>query len=168
MPRCAQMGWRVIVVCVFATLMSCGTPLMPHSSTDDLRTAEGLAQWEKEERAMQEAMQTARDRYERDPSLDVLQDYEKSVRAYLDHGFLLYRHYRATRLEPPAGLIPSLEVRTGSLMDVADQYIHHGSLAMGEGIASDVVHDYSDLPALAPAQRRAEAMLLHHRYRQDY
>lgn len=46
-------------------------------------------------------------------------------------------------------------------MDGADEYIQQKSLAMGEGIASDVVHNHSDLPVLAAAQRRAEAVLPH-------
>jgi hypothetical protein len=53
-------------------------------------------------------------------------------------------------------------------MDVADEYITQGSIPVGESIASDVVRNYSDLPVMAPAQRRAEAVLLRYRYRQDY
>ena len=38
----------------------------------------------------------------------------------------------------------------------------------GESIASEVVRNHSDLPVMEPVQRRAEAVLLRYRYRQDY
>lgn len=133
-----------------------------------LRTSEGLAEWQQQEAVLKGGLRSASERYGREASLEALQEYEKVVRTYLDHGFSLYRAYRTAHLEPPADLVPSLEQRTALLMDVAEEYIKQGSLAMGEGIAADVVHNYSDLPVLAPAQRRAEAVLLRYRYRQDY
>jgi len=137
-------------------------------NAERLRSSEGLAEWQQQEAALKGELRGTSERYGREGSLAVLQTYEKAVRSYLDHGFALYRAYRSAHQEPPADLVPSLEQRTALLMDVAEEYIKQGSLAMGEGIAADVVHNYSDLPTLAPAQRRAEAVLLRYRYRQDY
>ena len=86
----------------------------------------------------------------------------------MDHGFALYRTHRDAHKTFPAGLVASLEQRTTLFMNVADEFIKQGSIAVGESMASDVVRDYSDLPQMAPAQRRAEAVLLRYRYRQDY
>lgn len=137
-------------------------------AAEALRTPEGLAQWQREDGALQDAVQAKQKHYQEGTSLEVLQGYEAAIRVYLDHGFELYRSYRAANLTLPAGLVPSLEQRTNLLMDAAEEYIKHGSLAVGEGIAADVVHNYADLPAMAPAQRRAEAVLMRYRYRQDY
>lgn len=133
-----------------------------------LRTPEGLANWQREDDAMKGSVQLKQKQYQQDMSLELLRGYETAVREHLDHGFDLYRSYRSTNLPLPADLIPSLEQRTNVLMDVAEEYIKEGSLAMGEGIAADVVHNYADLPAMSPAQRRAEAVLMRYRYRQDY
>lgn len=110
----------------------------------------------------------AYDRYRREDTLETLQGYEQAVREYLEHGFTLYRSFKEAKRDLPDDLLPSLERRTAQLMDVADEYIRHGSLAMGEGIAGEVVNSYSDLPVMTPAQRRAEAVLMRYRYRQDY
>jgi hypothetical protein len=128
----------------------------------------GLQEWERSDGTLKEALLTAYGSYKRSPSLDALQGYERAVRAYLDHGFVLYRTYRAAHKDLPSNLLSSLQQRAGLLMDVADEYIEHGSLAIGEAIAVDVIHHYSDLPVLAPAQRRAEGVLLRYRYREDY
>jgi hypothetical protein len=137
-------------------------------SIETLRTPEGFAGWEQREEGLKKKMLAARETYKREESLDALKGYEGSVREYLDHGFDLYRTYRDTNHAFPADLISSLEQRTSLFMDVADEYLKQGSIAVGEGIAADIVRDYSDLPTLAPAQRRAEAVLLRYRYRQDY
>lgn len=137
-------------------------------AAEALRTPEGLAQWQRGEAALQGTVQAKQQHYQQDTSLEVLKGYETAVREYLDHGFDLYRSYRTANVGLPADLVPSLERRTNLLMDVAEEYIKHGSLAVGEGIAADVVHNYADLPAMAPAQRRAEAVLMRYRYRQDY
>jgi hypothetical protein len=137
-------------------------------SAETLQTAEGFAAWKQREEGLLEEMLAARKSYKREDSLDALKGYEDSVRGYLDHGFELYRTYRDTNHAFPPGLVSSLEQRTSIFMDVADEYIKHGSIAVGESIAAVVVRDYSDLPTLAPAQRRAEAVLLRYRYRQDY
>ncbi|WP_455388789.1 hypothetical protein [Petrachloros mirabilis] len=137
-------------------------------STETLQTPEGFAAWKQREEGLLEEVLAARKSYKREDSLDTLKGYEDSVREYLDHGFELYRTYRDTHHAFPPGLVSSLEQRTGLFMDVADEYIKHGSIPVGESIAAVVVRDYSDLPTLAPAQRRAEAVLLRYRYRQDY
>lgn len=149
-------------------IVACSAGSLGGPYAERLRTPEGLAEWNQQEMSLRGEVRAAADRYGRAASLEALQSYEKSVRTFLDHGFALYRAYRTAHLEPPPDLIPSLEQRTAWLMDVAEEYIKLGSLAMGEGIAADVVHDYSDLPVLAPAQRRAEAVLMRYRYRQDY
>jgi hypothetical protein len=132
---------------------------------NQLQTAEGRTEWEQQEPSMLVTLRTAVERYKREHSLDALQDYEKTVRAYVDHGFILYRGYQAAKLQPPSELATSLEKRTALLMDVADEYIKQGSQAVAEGIASDVIHDYSDLPVMGPSQRRAERLLQRYRYR---
>lgn len=157
----------VFLVALTVSVLSCHH-VPPEPASDALRTPEGLAQWEQEDGRLKEVLQQTYARYQREDGLEQLQDYERAVRAYVDHGFDLYRAYRGSRLAPSAELLSSLDRRTALLMDVADDYIRHGSVAMGEGIASDVIHEYSDVPVLAPAQRRAEAILLHYRYRQDY
>lgn len=136
--------------------------------TEALLTPEGFAAWEREEEALNRNVLAAKESYKRVGSLDVLKSYEGAAREYLNHGFALYRTYQDTRRPLPPEFLPSLERRTDTLMDVADEYIKHGSIAVGESIASDVVRNYSDLPVMAPAQRRAEAVLLRYRYRQDY
>ena len=70
--------------------------------------------------------------------------------------------------DPPDVLVSSLNQRLAIWMDVADEYIKQGSRPMATGIASDVIHNYSDLPVMGPAQRLAEAVLLRYRYRSDY
>ena len=156
---CASLVW---------TLAGCTGNQTTGLSAEVLRTPEGFAEWQRGEENFKKDMQLALDQYQRGSELKALKGYEAAVRSYLDHGFGLYRAYRKSRLELPADLVPSLEQRTSLLVDVADEYIKQGSLAMGESIAADVVHNYSDLPTLTPAQRRAEALLLRYRYRQDY
>ena len=136
--------------------------------TETLKTPERFAAWKQREEDLLEEVLATRKSYKQEDSLDTLKGYEGSVREYLDHGFELYRNYRDTNHTFPPGLVSSLEQRTSLYMDVADEYIKHGSIAVGESIAAVVVRDYSDLPTLAPAQRRAEAVLLRYRYRQDY
>lgn len=154
---------------VFIVLFQACTGLdLGGHSAETLRTPEGLVQWQQREESLEKTMREALKRYQRDGSLQQLKSYEREVRAYLDNGFALYRAYLSSSLTLPDGLIPSLEHRTDLLMDVADEYIKHASVANGERIASNVIHDYSDLPVMAPAQRRAEAVLLRYRYRQDY
>jgi hypothetical protein len=149
-------------------LQSCASDQANRVSAEALRTPEGFAAWEQGEEVLKGNMLAAGEAYKQGGSLDALKDYEGSVREYLDHGFALYRTYRDTNHAFPPGLVSSLEQRTNTFMDVADEYIKHGSIAVGESIASDVVRNYSDLPVMPPAQRRAEAVLLRYRYRQDY
>jgi hypothetical protein len=137
-------------------------------ATEALLTPEGFATWEREDAELRGKMLAAKESYKQGRTLDALNGYEGSVRDYLDHGFALYRTYRDTHRTFPADLVSSLEQRSALFMDVADEYITQGSIPVGESIASDVVRNYSDLPVMAPAQRRAEAVLLRYRYRQDY
>ncbi len=131
-------------------------------------TAEGTARWQQEDTALRDALHAVTEHYwqEQDPSIEVLQDYEKAVRAYLDHGFRRYQAYLSAKHAAPPELLSSLEQRAQRLMDIAEEYIRHGSLPMGEGLASEVLHTYSDLPTMGPAQHRAEALLREYRYRQ--
>lgn len=163
----------MFVVSIMCTSIALGMEGCVHDPSADLaaealRTPEGLANWQLGEVAMKNNVQVKQKQYQQDASLEFLKSYEATVREYLDHGFQLYRAYRTSNLSLPADLVPSLEQRTNLLMDVAEEYIKQGSLAVGEGIAADVVHNYADLPAMAPAQRRAEAVLMRYRYRQDY
>lgn len=160
----------VSTLCTVTGLMlqGCASDHPGGISTEGLQTPEGYAAWEQGEEVLKGKMRAAREAYKQGESLDALKDYEGSVREYLDHGFALYRTYRDTNHRFPANLVSSLEQRTNTFMDVADEYIKQGSIAVGESIASDVVRNYSDLPVMPQAQRRAEAVLLRYRYRQDY
>jgi len=137
-------------------------------ATEALLTQDGLDQWERQDDVLKRTMATAGESYKQTESLDLLKGYESAVRGYLDHGFALYRTYRDVHRPFPAGLVTSLEQRTALFMNVADEYIKQGSIAVGESMASDLVRNYSDLPMMSSAQRRAEAVLLRYRYRQDY
>lgn len=159
---------RFVLAAVLGGLVACSSGTFGGPQAAHLRTPEGLSEWQQEEKILRASVHSAYDRYGRGISLDALQGYEKAVRTYLDHGFALYRAYRSAHFEPPPDLIPSLEQRTAWLMDAAEEYIKQGSPVVAESIAADVVHDYSDLPVLTPAQRRAEAVLMRYRYRQDY
>ena len=167
-PQFMLLFISMIYASLIWALVGCTGNQMAGLSAEILRTPEGLAEWQRGEDRFKKEMQLALEQYQQEAVPKVLKGYETAVRGYLDHGFGLYRAYRKSKLDLPADLIPSLEQRTSLLMDVADEYIKHGSLAMGESIAADVVHNYSDLPTLTPAQRRAEAVLLRYRYRQDY
>src|SRR5213594_185143 len=160
--------FTLLIVGMVWTLAACMSSSSRGLSAEVLRTPEGVAEWQREEEELKKTVQATLEQYKRENSLKSLKEYEVAVQDYLDHGFSLYRAYQGSPLTFPDNLIASLEHRTGLLMDVADEYIKQGSLAVGEGIASDVVHNYSDLPVMAPAQRRAEAVLLRYRYRQDY
>jgi hypothetical protein len=160
--------FSLLIVGMVWALAACTSSPPRGLPAETLRTPEGLAEWQRGEGDLKKTIQAALAQYKQDDSLQSLEKCEGAVRDYLDHGFGLYRAYRGAHLTFPDNLIASLEQRTGLLMDVAEEYIKHGSLAIGEGIAADMVHNYSDLPTLAPAQRRAEAVLLRYRYRQDY
>jgi hypothetical protein len=160
---------RGLIVLLFA----CGLTACAAGSSDGqlaayLRTPEGFAGWRQGEGDLKREAQAASEQYQHEASLPALQAYEKAVRAYLDHGLLLYRSYQAAKFDLPPDLEDSLEQRTAQLMDVADEYIKQHSTAMGVGIASEIVVKYSDLHDMSAAQRRAEAVLLRYRYRQDY
>lgn len=156
---------RLILIGALWAVAACHPSDSGSLQANQLQTAEGRTEWEQQEPSMLVTVRTAAERYKRVHSLDALQDYEKTVRAYVDHGFILYRGYRAANLPPPSELTASLEKRTGLLMDVADEYIKQGSQAVAEGIASDVILEYSDLPGMGPSQRRAERLLQRYRYR---
>jgi hypothetical protein len=146
----------------------CATNRSQDISAEALQTPEGLAEWERGEKTLKASLEAAQTQYHQDNAMLSLQQYEGAVRQYLDHGFGLYRATRTSSTAGVPNLLQSLERRTNLLMDVADEYIKQGSTAVGESIAADVIHNYSDLPTMAPAQRRAEAVLLRYRYRQDY
>jgi hypothetical protein len=131
-------------------------------------TREGLSAWEIEDARLRDAFVAASGQYRQTGALEDLRAYEKTVQQYLDHGFTLYRTYHSAHRPIPDNLQSSLQARTGYLMDVADEYLKHGSLAMGVGLAAEIVKDYSDLPVMAPAQRRAHHVLDEYRNRQDY
>jgi len=164
----SPLRFTLLVVGMVWTLAACASTQSRGLPAEVLRTPEGFAEWQRGEEVLKKEVQATHEQYKRENSLKSLKEYETAVRDYLDHGFSLFRVYQGSHLTLPDNLIVSLEQRTGLFMDVADEYIKHGSLAVGEGIASDVVHNYSDLPVMAPAQRRAEAVLLRYRYRQDY
>ena len=156
------------LLCLVWHLSGCATDPSGGALAERLRTSEGFATWQQDDGRLKQHMQAVADQYRQDNAIGTLRGYELATRAYLDNGFALYRAYQAVNRSPPLDLVPSLDQRIARLMDVADEYIKQGSTTMAVGIAADVVHNYSDPPMMAPAQRRAEAILLRYRYRQDY
>jgi hypothetical protein len=155
----------IYVVC---TMSGCSIDPSGGPMAERLRTPEGFTTWKQDEERLQQRMQAVADQYRQDNAIGTLREYDLATRAYLDNGFILYRAYQTVNRSPPLDLVPSLDQRLARLMDVADEYIKQGSTTMAVGIAADVVQNYSDLPMMASAQRRAEAILLRYRYRRDY
>lgn len=133
-----------------------------------LHSEQGFTEWKRGEAELKKVVVTAAAQYKLDDSIASLQQYEKAVRDYLDHGYILYRAYEATSYDPPPDLQASLERRTNELMDVAEAYIKQGSIRMGVGIAREVVLKYPALQEMDRAQHRAEGMLLEYYYRRNY
>lgn len=133
-----------------------------------LRSPQGLLEWQREDKALEQKVGIAEQQYQRDASIQALRAYEKAVRSHLDHGFSLYRSYSlSTRKAPIDDLVPSLERREARLMDVANEYIKQGGTRLAEGIAEDLVHKYDDLPETSRVRQRAEALLFHYRYSKE-
>ena len=133
-----------------------------------LHSEQGFSEWKKGEEQLEKGVVAAAAHYQRDPSMANLQQYEKAVRDYLDHGYILYQAYGSTSYEPPADLLASLEKRTDELMDVADAYLKQGSIPMGIGIAREVVLKYTALQVMDRAQHRAEGVLMEYYYERNY
>ena len=156
----------IVAVCSF--FMSCSVHPLSLQEAQHVLSADGLSVWHVQDTALKKEQDKASLMYERAQSIETLRRYDVAVKGYLDHGFFLYRAYTIRQEDPPADLISSLHSRLATYMDIADEYLKQGSRAMATGMASDVVQNYSDLSVMAPAQRRAEAILLRYRYRSDY
>jgi len=111
---------------------------------------------------------TTASRYRGSHTMEDLQEYEKALWAYLNHGFTLYRAYEAADFDFPPILIRSLERRTNEFMDVADEYLKQGSEIIAVTIAREVIRKYGDLREMDRAQWRAEGILLQYRYQRNY
>lgn len=132
------------------------------------QSPEGSAEWKRNEAQLAQAASAAAETYRRVRTLDALNAYELAVRAYLDHGFLLYRALDASSFDFPKGFRRSLEDRALELMDIADDYLKLGaSDIIAVGIARDVIHKYT-VQRNDRAQQRAEAILLQYRYQRNY
>jgi len=132
------------------------------------QTPEGFTQWQQEHTAVEERLNTTKMAYETQKSMDALYAYYQALLEYLDHGYLLVRSYNAVNVEVPRTITHSLDDTANELMDVADQYLQQGSVPMAIGITREVIIKYSGTGMMTPAQRRAEAIMLRYRYRQDY
>src|SRR5215831_4333608 len=80
------------------------------------------------------------------------------------HGLLTRHHIesRTGRVDPCFA-----ETENHHLDGCGRRVYQTGSTPVGNSIASEVVRNYSDLPVMEPVRRRAEAVLLRYRYRQD-
>lgn len=133
-----------------------------------LQSPQGSAEWKSDEHRLAQSADAAAAEYRRVRTLDALPPYETAVRAYLDHGFILYRVLDATSSDFPKGFRTSLEDRAMELMDIADEYLKLGaSDIIAVGIARDVIHKYS-VERMDRAQQRAESILMQYRYRRNY
>jgi hypothetical protein len=133
-----------------------------------LQSPQGSAEWKSNEQRLAREADAAAAEYRRVRTLDALNPYETAVRAYLDHGFILYRVLDATSSDFPKGFRSSLEDRAVELMDIADEYLKLGvSDIIAVGIARDVIHKYS-VERMDRAQRRAEGILMQYRYQRNY
>jgi hypothetical protein len=133
-----------------------------------LQSPQGSAEWKSDEQRLAREADAAAAEYRRVRTLDALNPYETAVRAYLDHGFILYRVLDATSSDFPKGFRSSLEDRALELMDIADEYLKLGaSDIIAVGIARDVIHKYS-VERMDRAQRRAEGILMQYRYQRNY
>lgn len=139
---------------------------------EELRTPPGYATWKQQFEALDQQVTATGDRYAQEHSIEALRAYELAVRAYLDHGFALYRAYFDQRhtvagSEIIAMIRPYLETTANRLMDVAEEYVKHQSVATANAIATEIINRYTDLP-LTGVQQRAETLLFQHRYRRDF
>lgn len=133
-----------------------------------LSTPSGFEDWQRGEKELKEAVHTASETYRAQGTIEALPPYEKAVREYLDHGFFLYHAFTSTNHRLPPDIETSLSGRLNQLMDVADAYVQKGSIPVGVSLAREVVLKYSDSRVMGRAHHRAESMLLHYRYKQDY
>ncbi len=129
---------------------------------------EGTAKWQQRELELARAADAAGAEYRRAQTLAALKTYEAALRLYLDHGFARYRAIDAASGEFPTGFRRSLEHRTAELMDIADEYLKQGvSDVVAVEVARAVINEYN-LGRMDHAQRRAEALLMEHRYERNY
>jgi len=132
------------------------------------QSPEGSAEWKKDEERFADTAKTAANEFQRAKTVEALTAYEKAVRDYLDHGFLLYRVLDASDSPFPKGFRTSLEIRALELMDIADEYLKLGvSDVVAVDIARTVIHKYS-VGRMDRAQRRAEGILMQYRYQRNY
>jgi len=132
------------------------------------QSPEGSAEWKKDEERFADTAKTTADEFHKAKTVEALTAYEKAVRDYLDHGFLLYRVLDTSDSPFPKGFRTSLEDRALELMDIADEYLKMGvSDVVAVDIARTVIHKYS-VGRMDRAQRRAEGILMQYRYQRNY
>lgn len=132
------------------------------------QSPEGSAEWKKSEAELAHAADAAAQAYHRAQTVETLQAYETALRAYLDHGFLLYRVLYASDAPFPKGFRRSLEDRTLELMNIADDYLKMGvSDVVAVEIARAVIHKYT-VDRMDLAQSRAEGIMMKYRYQRNY
>lgn len=167
-----HIGWRAIqwfLVSSFWAISACVPgDQSPGRLATYFQSPEGSVEWKASDAQLAQAADAAAKEYRRIQTIEVLNTYEIAVRAYLDHGFLLYRALDASSFDFPKGFRRSLEDRALELMDIADEYLKLGaSDIIAVSIARDVIHKYT-VRRNDRAQQRAENMLLQYRYQRNY
>lgn len=132
-----------------------------------LHSPEGFAAWQSKEDQLAKAAEAAATEYRRTHTMEFLQVYEKAIREYLDHGFMLFQAFKDSPQDLPQGFRRVLEDRTMELMDVADGYLKEGSIPVAVGISREVIMKYN-VGIMDVAQHRAEGILLKYRYQRNY
>ncbi len=165
----SRQAGRLFLVGVIWTMTACA---MGNQESARLaayfQSPDGQAEWKQHDEELKAAAKAAEAGYRQAPTMETLQVYEQGVRAYLDHGFLLYHALIASAIEPPKGFRSSLEDRALELMDIADEYLKlNASDILAVGIAREVIHKYG-VGRMDRAQRRAEGIMSKYRYQRNY
>jgi hypothetical protein len=158
----------IVPIGLFLAIIACtSTPQNYAKLAEHLHSPEGFADWQSTEAQLDTATESARTEYNHVHTMEALRVYEKAIREYLDHGFVLYHALRNSSYDLPRGLRQSLEHRTMEFMDVADGYIKEGSTPVAVGIAREVMLKYN-VGLMDRAQHRAEGILMEYRYERNY
>ena len=81
----------IVLIGLFMAIIACtSTPQSYAKLAEYLHSPKGLADWQSTETQLATATETARFEYNRVHTMEVLRVYEKAIREYLDHGFVLY------------------------------------------------------------------------------
>ena len=158
----------IVLIGLFVAIIACTSSREDYAKlAEHLHSPDGFADWQSTEAQLATSTESARTEYNRVHTMESLQVYEKAIREYLDHGFVLYHALRSSSYDLPRGLRQSLEHRTMEFMDVADGYLKEGSTPVAVGIAREVILKYN-VGRMDRAQHRAEGILMEYRYQRNY